>query len=147
MAVTHRQRGLGLLGRDGLGIREGLWLPVRSVHTIGMRFALDLVWLGRDGRVVRIDEAVCPGRVRTCLRARGVVEVAAGSGPQLAADLACPADEAVAAGASRAESLGAGAVGAQARCPGPSEAPDRDGMTSASGSRSSASSGRDRVAR
>jgi uncharacterized membrane protein (UPF0127 family) len=46
-----------------------------------MRFPIDLVWLGRDGDVVRIDEHVGRGRVRTCLRAGGgVVELAAGSG-------------------------------------------------------------------
>jgi uncharacterized membrane protein (UPF0127 family) len=43
-----------------------------------MRFALDLVWLGADGAVVRVDRAVPPRRMRTCLRARSVVEVAAG---------------------------------------------------------------------
>ncbi|MEV4419473.1 DUF192 domain-containing protein [Patulibacter sp. NPDC049589] len=83
-ATSRRARGRGLLGRRALSAREGLWLPVRSIHTIGMRFALDLVWLGGDGRVVRVDEHVLPGRLRTCLRARGgVVEIAAGSGAPL----------------------------------------------------------------
>jgi uncharacterized protein len=83
-ATSRRARGRGLLGRRALSAREGLWLPVRSIHTIGMRFALDLVWLAGDGRVVRVDEQVGPGRLRTCLRARGgVVEVAAGSGAPL----------------------------------------------------------------
>lgn len=87
-ALTHRERGRGLLGRDGLGDREALWLPVRSVHTFGMRFALDLVWLDRAGGVVRLDRDVGRGRVRTCLAARGgVVEVAAGSGRALVAAL------------------------------------------------------------
>jgi len=45
-----------------------------------MRFALDLVWLDRDGRPMRLDESVVPGRLRTCLRARAVVETAAGAG-------------------------------------------------------------------
>lgn len=78
-------RGRGLLGRDGLAAGHGLWLRTRSVHTVGMRFALDLVWLDRDGAVVRVDADVRPGRARTCLAARGVVEVAAGGGPALAA--------------------------------------------------------------
>lgn len=90
-ASTHRARGRGLLGRTGLGDHEGLWLPVRSVHTVGMRFALDLVWLDRDGRVLRLDGRVGRGRVRTCPRARGgVVEVAAGSGHALVAALGVP---------------------------------------------------------
>ena len=47
----------------------------RSVHTFGMRFALDLVWLDAHDRVVRIDRAVPPRRVRLCRRARRVLEV------------------------------------------------------------------------
>jgi uncharacterized membrane protein (UPF0127 family) len=51
----------------------------RCVHTFGMRFALDLHWLGTDGAVLRIDRAVAPGRVRACRRARAVVEVPVGA--------------------------------------------------------------------
>ena len=58
---------------------DGLLLPgTRSVHTFGMRFALDLHWLDATGRVVRVDRAVPPRRVRTCRRARSVLEVPAG---------------------------------------------------------------------
>jgi uncharacterized protein len=54
----------------------GLLLPrTRSVHTFGMCFALDLHWLDGAGRVVRVDRAVPPRRLRTCLRARAVLEV------------------------------------------------------------------------
>jgi uncharacterized membrane protein (UPF0127 family) len=51
----------------------------RCVHTVGMRFALDLHWLDEDGAVVRVDRAVPPGRVRACRRARAVVEVPVGA--------------------------------------------------------------------
>jgi uncharacterized protein len=50
----------------------------RCVHTVGMRFALDLHWLDAAGAVVRVDRAVRPGRVRACRRARAVIEVPAG---------------------------------------------------------------------
>ena len=63
---------------------HALWLRTRSVHTVGMRFALDLVWLDREGTVVRVDADVGPGRVRTCLAAHGVIELAAGGGAALA---------------------------------------------------------------
>jgi uncharacterized membrane protein (UPF0127 family) len=43
-----------------------------------MRFPLDLVWLDRAGAVVRVDRDVPRRRVRTCLRARSVVECGAG---------------------------------------------------------------------
>jgi hypothetical protein len=42
-----------------------------------MRFALDLVWLDADDRVVRLDRDVRPNRMRSCRRARSVVEQAA----------------------------------------------------------------------
>jgi uncharacterized membrane protein (UPF0127 family) len=82
-----RRRGLGRL--DVLPAGHALLLePCRSVHTLGMRFALDLLWLDGDGDVVRHDEAVAPRRLRTCLRARAVVEAAAGDGERFAAALA-----------------------------------------------------------
>lgn len=87
-ARSWASRTRGLLGRPGLDDDEGLWLPVRSVHTSGMRFAIGLVWLDGDREVVRVDERVRPGRLRTCLAARGgVVEVAAGRAVALAAEL------------------------------------------------------------
>lgn len=49
----------------------------RSVHTFGMRHPLDLYWL-RGERIVRVDYGVPPRRVRTCLRARSVLEVPSG---------------------------------------------------------------------
>jgi uncharacterized membrane protein (UPF0127 family) len=57
-----------------------LLAPCRSVHTIGMRWPLDLVWLGPDGRVVRVDEDVGPWRARSCRAARAVLEVPGGRG-------------------------------------------------------------------
>lgn len=65
----------------GLALRrapppEPLLIPsCRSVHTFGMRFALDLVWLDAGGRVLRVDVAVAPGRVRACRAAAAVLEV------------------------------------------------------------------------
>jgi len=76
-----RRRGLAHLDADALPPGHALLFErCRSVHTVGMRFALDLVWLDGAGAVVRVDRAVAPRRVRTCLRARCVVEVVAGDG-------------------------------------------------------------------
>jgi uncharacterized membrane protein (UPF0127 family) len=75
VAATARAR---LLGLAGLRARPpcGLLLPrTRSVHTFGMRFPLDLVWLDARGRVVRIDLAVPPRRLRGCRSAGAVVEL------------------------------------------------------------------------
>jgi uncharacterized membrane protein (UPF0127 family) len=51
----------------------------RCVHTVGMRFALDLHWLDGEGTVLRVDRGVPPGRVRACRRAHAVVEVPVGA--------------------------------------------------------------------
>ena len=85
-AHGRRSRLLGLIGLRELGTGKGLLLPrCRSVHTFGMRFAIDLVWLGADDRVLRIDHCVAPRRVRSCRRARAVAETAAGHGTAFAA--------------------------------------------------------------
>jgi len=77
-AATALARLRGLAGLRALDGHAGLLLPrTRSVHTIGMRFALDLVWLGREG-VVRVDRDVAPLRHRAAWGARQVVEVPAG---------------------------------------------------------------------
>jgi uncharacterized protein len=64
-----------------------LLAPCRSVHTLGMRWRLDLVWLGGDGFVVRVDEDVGAWRVRSCPSARAVLEVPAGGGRAVARQL------------------------------------------------------------
>ena len=78
VAATRRARGRGLLGRDG--IDGAIWLPgVRSVHTVGMRFAIDVAWVAPDGRVARVRTLV-PGRVSGWSpRAAGVLEAEAGA--------------------------------------------------------------------
>jgi uncharacterized membrane protein (UPF0127 family) len=74
---SQRRRGLGKL--DELPSGHGLHiLKCRSVHTVGMRFPLDLIWLDRDGQVVEVTRDVKPRRSAACLRARTVVEVNAG---------------------------------------------------------------------
>jgi hypothetical protein len=73
-----RARGRGLGGLDALPADRALRLRCRSVHTFTMRFALDLIWLDRDGGVVRVDRAVPPRRHRGCARAREVIETRAG---------------------------------------------------------------------
>jgi uncharacterized membrane protein (UPF0127 family) len=78
-AHTHKSRRRGLARLDALPADRALHIPqCPSVHTFGMRFALDLIWLRRDGTVARIDRAVAPRRMRICLGARSVIETNAG---------------------------------------------------------------------
>lgn len=78
LAQGARGRLLGLLGRaTPPGSRTGLWLsPCRAIHTWGMRYAIDVAFIGADGRVLRVDRQVGPGRLRHCKGARSVIELA-----------------------------------------------------------------------
>lgn len=79
-ARSRRSRRRGLARLDALAPNVALHIPqTPSVHTFGMRFALDLIWLRKDGTVARIDRDVGPRRLAACLKARGVVETRAGA--------------------------------------------------------------------
>ncbi|WP_272474003.1 DUF192 domain-containing protein [Baekduia alba] len=78
-AATPLARLRGLLGHRAPPPFALRLERCRCVHTVGMRFALDLVWLDADGAVVRVDRGVPPGRVRVCRQARAVVEVPVGA--------------------------------------------------------------------
>jgi hypothetical protein len=57
LADRSPERRRGLLGRDSLPPGRGLLLrPCGSVHTFGMRFPIDVVFLDRGGRVLRVVE-------------------------------------------------------------------------------------------
>jgi uncharacterized protein len=72
-----RLLGLALLRRERAG--PGLLIArCRCVHTLGMRFALDLVFVDSDGRPLREVSGVGPFRVVVCRHAAGVLEVPAG---------------------------------------------------------------------
>jgi uncharacterized protein len=88
VARGHRARRRGLARMAPMPAWRGLRIArCRSVHTFGMRFALDLVWLGPGGGVLRVDRDVGPGRVALCPRARAVIEILAGHGERFAAGL------------------------------------------------------------
>jgi uncharacterized protein len=72
---TVSSRLLGLAWLDGLHEGAGLLIPrCRSVHTFGMRFALDVAFLDGEGRVLRRVEAVPPRRLLWCRSAAAVLE-------------------------------------------------------------------------
>lgn len=73
------KRSKGLLGRKGLASGEGLWIiPCEAVHTIGMQFPIDLVYLDRRHRIRKVRSNVPPWRLSACLTAHSVLELAAG---------------------------------------------------------------------
>ncbi len=85
-AHSRAARMKGLAKLDVLPERLALHIPrCRSVHTFTMRFPLDLIWLAKDGSVVRVDPAVPPRRVKFCFGARSVVEANAGTADRFVA--------------------------------------------------------------
>jgi uncharacterized membrane protein (UPF0127 family) len=80
VADSGAKRNKGLLGRNGLGAGEGLWIvPCESVHTFFMRFAIDLVYLDRKHKVKKVRSAVGPWRLSACFTAHSVLELPAGT--------------------------------------------------------------------
>jgi uncharacterized protein len=78
-ADTAAKRNKGLLGRSGLDAGEGLWIvPCESVHTFFMQFPLDLVYLDRNHRILKVRAGVRPWRLSACLVAHSIVELPAG---------------------------------------------------------------------
>jgi uncharacterized membrane protein (UPF0127 family) len=78
IADSARARGRGLLGRDG--IEGALYLaPARSVHTIGMRFPIDVAFVDKEMVVVRTVTMKRWRLGRPCLKAHGVIEAEAGT--------------------------------------------------------------------
>ena len=88
VAESFGARLRGLLGRRSLPVGEGLLIRRESsVHTFFMRFAIDVVFLVSDERVLRVDANVGPWRLKACRGAYSVLELAAG-----ASEGVCPGD-------------------------------------------------------
>jgi len=78
-------RTRGLLGRPRLAASEGLLIMrCSSVHTVGMRYPIDVVFLDRHGGIARVVESLRPMRMAMCLGATSVLELAAGQARRLA---------------------------------------------------------------
>ena len=80
VADSSRKRRRGLLGRESLAAGEGMWIvPCGAVHTFGMRFPIDLVYLDRNNVIKKIRHRVVPWRMSACLSAHSVLELPSGS--------------------------------------------------------------------
>jgi len=79
LADSYFTRLIGLLGktRRWAQLGRGLWIvPSRGVHTIGMLFPIDLIFLGKDKQVVHVEEYVRPFRIsKVSLKATSVLEL------------------------------------------------------------------------
>jgi uncharacterized membrane protein (UPF0127 family) len=79
VADSYVRRLVGLLGKTKrwAKIGTGLWIvPSRGVHTIGMLFPIDLVFLSKEKEVVHVEEHLRPFRIsRVSLKACSVLEL------------------------------------------------------------------------
>ena len=85
-------RALGLMGRRGWTASDGLILEsCNSIHTFFMRMPIDVAFLDRDDRIVRVASAVPPWRIGpVAWRAHRAIELPAGV---LAASATAPGDQ------------------------------------------------------
>jgi uncharacterized protein len=79
-AFDSNSRRTGLLGRDGLDQGHALIIaPTSAIHTFFMRFAIDVAFVRRDGRVVGIRHGMKPWRIAVALGAHAAIELPAGT--------------------------------------------------------------------
>jgi uncharacterized membrane protein (UPF0127 family) len=76
-ADTHLSRLRGLLGRMRLRRDEGIWVaPSQGVHTIGIVFSIDVIYLDAHNQVIHLIEHLRPFRMAPLrVRARSVLEL------------------------------------------------------------------------
>jgi uncharacterized membrane protein (UPF0127 family) len=81
VAETSLTRMVGLLGRRGLNAGEGLWIrPSSGVHTVGMKFPIDVVGLDKSMRVIKLWNELRPQRLTSVsLSLHSVIELKAGT--------------------------------------------------------------------
>ncbi len=81
VAETFSARSKGLLGRSSLVVGEGLLIrPCKGVHTIGMKFPIDVVFLDYSNNVIGLCKDLQPNRMTSIrLRASSVLELPVGT--------------------------------------------------------------------
>jgi uncharacterized membrane protein (UPF0127 family) len=79
VADSYIRRLVGLLGKTKrwAQLGRGLWIiPSSGVHTIGMLFPIDLIFLSKEKKVVHVEEHVRPFRIsKVSLKAESVLEL------------------------------------------------------------------------
>jgi len=80
VADSSAKRRTGLLKHSKLEAGAGLWIvPCESVHSFGMKFAIDVVYLDKKKKVRKIRKVMVPWRISACLTAHSVLELPAGT--------------------------------------------------------------------
>ena len=80
IAFESASRRKGLLDHDSLADGTAMIIaPTSAVHTFGMRFAIDLIFVSKDGRVLKVRRDLKPRRIAAAWRAFAVVELPVGA--------------------------------------------------------------------
>ena len=80
VADTSKKRRTGLLKHEKLELGEGLWIaPCEAIHTFGMKFAIDVVYLDRKRKVLKTRGDMGRGKLSACLWASSVLELPSGT--------------------------------------------------------------------
>lgn len=80
VARTWWQRAVGLLATPALHRGQGLWIaPCGSVHTVGMRYPIDVVFVDASGTVRKLVRRLRPFRGAWCWGAHATLELRAGA--------------------------------------------------------------------
>ncbi|MCX6595359.1 MAG: DUF192 domain-containing protein [Acidobacteria bacterium] len=83
VANTSRLRRTGLLQHDRLEPGDGLWIvPCEAVHTFGMKFDIDVLFLNKKKQVLKIRHSMPRRRMSLLLWAHSVLELPSGTASQ-----------------------------------------------------------------
>lgn len=76
VAKTFFQRAAGLMFRDSLGPDEAMiFYKAPSIHMFFMFFPIDVVFLDKDMRVIKIHAALRPWQMTSCLKSAVTIEL------------------------------------------------------------------------
>jgi uncharacterized membrane protein (UPF0127 family) len=79
-AFDSKARRTGLLRHTALADGTAMIIaPTSAIHTFFMRFAIDVAFVSKDGRILKIRSALRPWRIVWAVGAHGVVELPAGA--------------------------------------------------------------------
>jgi uncharacterized membrane protein (UPF0127 family) len=79
IADTGAKRRTGLLKHSKLEPGDGLLIRTEGVHTFGMKFPIDVAFLSKSKRILKIRPNMVRGRIALSLRAHSVLELPAGT--------------------------------------------------------------------
>lgn len=77
-ATTFFERLLGFMFRASIDKDEALiFRNVNSIHMLFMRFPIDVVYIDKDSRVIKIKHSLRPWRMSSCIHAKATIELPA----------------------------------------------------------------------